>query len=196
MPVLGNGDIWSAEDALGMVRADRLRRRRRRARLPGPAVAVRRPGGGLRRVAGSGCGPGCGEVDADDAPARRLPRRLLRRRQGPRPAATSASTSPGTSRASRPARPVRTPARPGRQRSQALDDLIAHPGPRRTVAGGGGRGSAWPGRLAGVVALPEDWLRWPSSTRRSVPRSPRPSCPSPAAERRPSSWMLALAGIN
>ena len=43
VPVLGNGDIWSADDALRMVARDRLRRRGRGPRLPGPAVAVRRP---------------------------------------------------------------------------------------------------------------------------------------------------------
>ena len=50
IPVLGNGDIWEAADALAMVTADRVRRRRRRPRLPRAAVAVRRPGGGLRRA--------------------------------------------------------------------------------------------------------------------------------------------------
>ena len=54
VPVLGNGDIWEADDALRMVARDRLRRRRRRPRLPGPAVAVRRPGRRLRRPAPSG----------------------------------------------------------------------------------------------------------------------------------------------
>ena len=49
VPVLGNGDIWEADDALRMVAGDRLRRRGHRARLPGPAVAVRRPRGGVRR---------------------------------------------------------------------------------------------------------------------------------------------------
>ena len=52
IPVLGNGDIWEAADAIAMVRADRCRRRRRRPRLPGPAVAVPRPGGGVRGGAG------------------------------------------------------------------------------------------------------------------------------------------------
>ena len=47
IPVLGNGDIWEAADAIRMVRADRLRRRGGRPGLPGPAVAVRRPGRGL-----------------------------------------------------------------------------------------------------------------------------------------------------
>ena len=49
IPVLGNGDIWEASDALRMMEADRVRRRGRRPRLSRPAVAVPRPGGGLRR---------------------------------------------------------------------------------------------------------------------------------------------------
>ena len=45
IPVLGNGDIWEAADALRMVRRDRSRRGGDRTRLPGPALAVPRPGG-------------------------------------------------------------------------------------------------------------------------------------------------------
>ena len=41
MPVLGNGDIWEAADALAMVTSHGVRRRGRRSRLPGAAVAVR-----------------------------------------------------------------------------------------------------------------------------------------------------------
>ena len=49
IPVLGNGDIWEAGGRGADGRADRRRGRRRRSGLPGPAVAVPRPGGGLRR---------------------------------------------------------------------------------------------------------------------------------------------------
>ena len=57
VPVLGNGDIWSAEDALRLVARDRLRRRRRRTWLPRPAVAVRRPRRSVRRVRRYGYDP-------------------------------------------------------------------------------------------------------------------------------------------
>ena len=53
IPVLGNGDIWEAVDAVAMMRATGLRRRRRRARLPRPAVAVRRPHRGARGPPGA-----------------------------------------------------------------------------------------------------------------------------------------------
>ena len=48
IPVLGNGDIWEASDALQMIDRDRMRRCRGRTRLPGTTVAVPRPGRCLR----------------------------------------------------------------------------------------------------------------------------------------------------
>ena len=102
VPVLGNGDIWEADDALRMIAADRLRRRGRRARLPRPAVAVRRPGRRVRRPPGARSCRRSAQVADGDAPARRPARRVARsERDG---CATSASTSPGTSRGSRSAR--------------------------------------------------------------------------------------------
>ncbi len=41
IPVLGNGDIWEAADAVGMMRAHRLRRCGGRSRLPRSPVVVR-----------------------------------------------------------------------------------------------------------------------------------------------------------
>ena len=79
-----------------MVRADRLRRRRRRPRLPGPAVAVRRPRGRLRRcvVSPEPTLGGCGRAARHTV--------LLAEFTGEErvAAATCASTSPGTSRGS------------------------------------------------------------------------------------------------
>ena len=49
IPVLGNGDIYDASDALAMMATHRMRRRRHRPRLPGPAVAVRRAVGRVHR---------------------------------------------------------------------------------------------------------------------------------------------------
>ena len=77
IPVLGNGDIWSADDALRMVAADRLRRCGRRARLPRPALALRRPGRGVRGRAASGPARPR-DRGRDDAPARRAVDRALR----------------------------------------------------------------------------------------------------------------------
>ena len=57
IPVLGNGDIWEAGRRRGDDAGDRLRRRRRRPRLPRPAVAVRRPRRGARRPSGAAAAP-------------------------------------------------------------------------------------------------------------------------------------------
>ena len=80
---------------------DRLRGRRRRPRLPRPAVAVRRPRAPRSPAPGAARRPDLGEVDGDHAPARRAARRVAGREA--RGCPTSASTSPGTSRASRSA---------------------------------------------------------------------------------------------
>ena len=82
IPVLGNGDIWEATDAVRMMRHDGVRRRRRRARLPRPAVAVRRPASrcspaGRHRRRDRSAWPTAVMVDHARA-ARRPPRRRRR----------------------------------------------------------------------------------------------------------------------
>ena len=57
IPVLGNGDIWEAHDALGHAGRDRVRRRRGGPRLPRPPVALPRPRRRLRRPAGAAAAP-------------------------------------------------------------------------------------------------------------------------------------------
>ena len=70
IPVLGNGDIFAASDALAMMAADRVRRCGGGTRLPGPAVVVRRTGGRVRGPTGADtAGPGRG--GGHPAPARR-----------------------------------------------------------------------------------------------------------------------------
>ena len=72
IPVLGNGDIWEAHDALGDDRPDRMRRRGRGSGLPRPPLAVPRPRRRLRRTPRA---------------AAAAPRRGLRRDARPRRAA-------------------------------------------------------------------------------------------------------------
>ena len=126
IPVLGNGDIWEADDALRMVARDRLRRRRRRPRLPGPAVAVRRPRRRLRRAARAARLPDLREVAADHAPARRAAGRRAGRASAAAP--TSASTSPGTSRDSRSAATLRAALATASALAE-LDDLLGRARP-------------------------------------------------------------------
>ena len=101
IPVLGNGDIWEADDALRDGGRDRLRGRRRRTGLPGPALAVRRPGRCLRRRAAARAAD-LRRGRGGHAPARRAAGRRARRERTA--ARTSASTWPGTPRASPSAR--------------------------------------------------------------------------------------------
>ena len=75
IPVLGNGDIWEAADARPDGRADRCRRRGRRPRLPGPAVAVPRPGRRVRRRRRSRTPADARRGAHDDAPPRRAAER-------------------------------------------------------------------------------------------------------------------------
>ena len=98
LPVLGNGDIFSAADALRMVATDRLRRRRRRAGVPRAAVALRRPGGRVRRTTvARPAEPRAGH----GRPCAATPSCSASTWARTRASATCASTSPGTSRASR-----------------------------------------------------------------------------------------------
>ena len=81
IPVLGNGDIYDANDALTMMASHRVRRRRHRPRLPGPAVAVRRAVGRVHRQ------PATHSAHSrrgrrHHPPARRAAGRALRRGQG------------------------------------------------------------------------------------------------------------------
>ena len=104
IPVLGNGDIWSAEDALRMVRETGCDGVVVGPRLPGTAVAVRGPRRGVR-----GRGP-----EAYARPTlREVADVMLRhadaaggvaRRRGAGRRSTSASTWPGTRRGSRSVR--------------------------------------------------------------------------------------------
>ena len=96
-PVLGQRRHLDGRRRHAHGRADRCRRRRRRPRLPGPAVAVRPAGRGLRR----GAGPrGSGAAGGPRTPSAGTPSCSSTTTASSRAAATSASTWPGTSRAS------------------------------------------------------------------------------------------------
>ena len=136
-------------------RADRLRRRRGRARLPGPALAVRPARGGVRRCAaapGADLGRGAGRP----APACRAARSRCTTTSA-RAAATSASTWPGTSRGSgSPSRSGPRWARSARSPSSTTCSRGIDPDqPYPSVVAAGPRG-----RTSGQrrVALPDGWL--------------------------------------
>ena len=156
IPVLGNGDIWEAADALRMVERDRRRRRGRRPRLPGPAVAVPRPGRGVRRRAGRDpADPRRG--GRDDAPARRAARRAHGGGAGLQGVPQARLVVPQGLRA--PAATLR--------RSLALVDHAgrarraarrARPGPSRSRSPSWARRGAGRARPRERVVLPEGWL--------------------------------------
>ena len=157
IPVLGNGDIWAADDALRMVARDRLRRRRRRPRLPRPAVAVRRPRGRLRRRVRRGSGPTLGRGRRDDAPARRAawPSFYGERAQGlPRhPQAHRLVPQGLPGRADHVRHPLALV-----ESLAALDDLLAALDPGQPWPGEPAEGQRGRAGSPRTVALPEGWL--------------------------------------
>ena len=101
IPVLGNGDIFEANDALTMMASHRLRRRRHRSRLPGPAVAVRRTLRGVHRQPGTDAAQsGRGRRPSSAGTASCSASTSAKTKA----CVTCANTSPGTCTASRPAR--------------------------------------------------------------------------------------------
>ncbi len=95
IPVLGNGDIWEAEDAPAHDAQHRMRRRDRGPRLPRTALAVSRLGERIRRSR-AGKSTAAGRHRRDHVGARHAAQRLVRRE--PWRCARFAATRPGTPR--------------------------------------------------------------------------------------------------
>ena len=157
IPVLGNGDIFDASDALTMMAAHRLRRRRHRPRLPGPAVAVRRAVGRVHRQ------PAAHPAHArrgrrHHPPARRAAGRAFRRGQGH--ARHPQAHRAGTCTASRP-----DPSCGGRwrwsRRSTSSTRCWTSWTAAVAVPGRGDRAARAARGRRRRVALPEGWLTDP-----------------------------------
>ena len=154
IPVLGNGDIFDAGDALAMMAATGLRRCRYRPRLPGSAVAVRRA---VRRVHR--------RVRRPPRPRSARSRDIIRRHGELLAAPLRRGQGHARHPQARRVVPARVPRRsrppPGigaGQDPRELDDLLDQLGPGRAVSAGGraARGGvrAHPRRWR----LPEGWL--------------------------------------